>query len=70
MKSLDIFDSKLFFFIETSLREARKRIYSFLGLALSIIDLKMIPGELLDPSDLARAQTLRIYKPTEGIMIG
>ena len=70
MKNLSVFGSEPFFFINTSLKEARQSVCSLIGLALSIIDLKMIPGELLGPSDLTRAQTLHIHKPTEVIMIG
>ena len=70
MKNLSIFGSKLFFFIDTSLRETRESICSPIDLALLIIHLKIIPGELLDLPNLTRAQVFRIHKPTEVIMIG
>ena len=70
MKNLSVFGSKLFFFIEAPLGEAREGVCSSIGLALAIVDLKMIPGELLGPLDLTRAQALHIHKPSEIIMIG
>ena len=70
MKNLGVFSSKLFFFIDTSVEETRESICRPIGLALSIIDPKMIPGELLDLPDLTRAQALRIYELTEVVMIG
>lgn len=69
MKNLSIFSSKLFFFIKASLRKAREGICSCIGLVLLIIYLKMIPEELLGPTNLSGAQALYIYKPTKGIMI-
>ena len=49
-----------FFFILVSLRKTRQCICSPLYLALTIINPKMIPKELLGLTDLPEAQTLRI----------
>ena len=69
MKNLGVFSLKLFFFIDTSLGETRKSIYHSIGLVLLIINSKIIPGELLGPFDLTRAQVLHIHKLTVVIMI-
>ena len=69
MENLSVLSSKLFFFILTSLKEAKESICSPVGLALTIIDLEMISGELLSPTDLFRAQALRIYVLTEVIIV-
>ena len=39
-------------------------------LALTIVNSKMISGELLGPADLLEAQTLYIHETTKIIMIG
>ena len=70
MENLDVFSLKLFFFILTPLREARESIYSPICLALTIINPKMMSGELLGPTDLSGAQALCIYESTEVIMVG
>ena len=70
MENLGTLSSKLFFLIMAPLREAREGVYNTVCLVLMIIDLKMILRELLGPTDLARAQTLRVHKPTEVVMIG
>ena len=70
MENLGILSSKLFFFIRAPLREAKESICSPVGLALTIIDPKVISGERLSPTDLSRAQALCIYESTEVIMVG
>ena len=70
MKNSSILSSKLFFFILTPLREVRESICSPVSLALTIIDPKMISGELLGPIDLSGAQALCIYELTEVNMVG
>ena len=70
MKNMSVFGLKLFFFIETFLKEARYGICSSIGLALAILDLKMISEELLGPLDPTKAQTLCIHKPIEVVMVG
>ena len=69
MKNLCVFGLKLFFFIKASLREAKESIGSSIDLALLIIDLKMILGELLGLPDLIRAQILCVHKPMEVVMV-
>ena len=70
MKNLSVLSSKLFFFIFVSLRKTRQCICSPICLALTIINPKMIPGELLGPTDLAGAQALRIHETTKVVVIG
>ena len=48
----------------------RQSISSCISLALAIIDLKVIPENLLYPVDLPRAQAFGIDKPAEIVMIG
>ena len=62
MKNLSVLSLKLFFFIFVSLRKLRQCICSPIRLALTIINPKMIPGELLGPTDLPGAQTLCIHE--------
>ena len=69
MKNSSILSSKLFFFILTPLREVRESICSLVSLALTIIDPKMISGELLAPMDLFGAQAFCIHELTEVIMV-
>ena len=70
MKNPSAFSSQLVFFGLTLLREMREYICSPVGLALTILNPKMILGELLSLPDLSRAQALFIHKPTEVIIIG
>ena len=60
MKNLSVLSSKLFFFILVSLKKTRQCICSPIRLALTIINPKIIFKELLGPTDLPGAQTLRI----------
>ena len=69
MKNPSVFSSQLVFFGLTPLRETRECICSSIGLALPIINPKMIPGELLSLPDLSGAQALCIHEPTEVIMV-
>ena len=69
MENLGILSLKFFFFILNPLKEARKSICSLIGLALTIIDPKMISEKLLGPTDLSRAQALCIHESTEVIMV-
>ena len=64
MKNLHVFGLKFFFFIKASLEETQESI----GLALLIINLKIILEELLGLPDLTRAQSLCVYKLTEVVM--
>ena len=70
MENLGVLSLKLFFFIITSLRKAKEGVCSTICLVLTIINSKMIPRELLGLPNLVRAQTLRIHKSTEVIMVG
>ena len=70
MENLGVLSSKLFFFILTPLKDAKESICSPVGLVLTIIDPKMISGELLGPTDLFGAYALYIHKSTEVIIVG
>lgn len=65
-----MFLAKSFFFIRTPLGIKKKSIYSFIGLILIKVDLKMIPRELLGLFDITRAQIFFVYKLTEVVIIG
>lgn len=64
MQNLCIFGSKLVFFILILLKEIRKSVCNFIGLGFSIINLKVIPKELLGSPDLIKAQVLYDHEPT------
>ena len=70
MQDSSVFGLKLFFLIKSSLEEARESIYSPIGFTLTIINLKIVPRELLGPFDLLNAQTFYIHKPTEVVIVG
>ena len=70
MKNSSVLSPKLFFFILVSLKKSRQYICSPICLALTIINPKIIPGELLGPTDLPRAQTLHIHETAEVVVIG
>ena len=69
MKNLSIFSSKLFLFIDTSLKIARQNVYSSIALVLLIINLKMIFGKLFGLFDFSRTQFFYIYKSTKVIIV-
>ena len=69
MKDSVILSSELIFLILTFLSKPRQSICSCIRLALAIIDSKVITRELLGPTDLSRAQALRIYELTEVIVV-
>lgn len=70
MKNPSILHFYLVFFGLTFLREVRESIYSSISLALLIINIKMIPGELLGPLDLTYAEDLCIYEPIKVVVVG
>ncbi len=69
MKNLGVLISKSLFLGLASLGEARQGISRNISLSLTIIDLEVVSRELLGPADLTRAQTFRIYKLMEIIMV-
>lgn len=70
MKDLGILTSTLFSFVRASLGKARQGVSSSVSFTLSVIDSEMLPKEFLSPSDLTRAQALRVHKPTEVVVLG
>ena len=69
MENSSILSLKLFIFILTLLKEARESICSLVGLILTIIDPKMVSGELLGQTNLSGAQALCIHELPKVIMI-
>ena len=70
MKNLSILSLKLFIFIFVFLRKMRQYICSSICLILTIINKKIVPEELLGPTDLFRAETLYIHKVAKVVVIG
>ena len=69
MKNSSVLSPKLFLFILLSLRKTRQCVCSPIRLALTIINPKVIPEELLGPTDLAGAQALCIHETTKIVVI-
>ena len=64
LKDSSILSSKNFFLILALLKVVRQSISSFISLTLAIIDTEIVAEQLLDPTDLARAQALCIHELT------
>ena len=69
MQDLDILGKEGLFFFCTLLRISRQGISSSISLVLIIIDTKVVTRKFLGPADLPRAQTLRVYEPTEFVVV-
>ena len=69
MKNLGALSSKGLFLGLASPGEARQGISSRIGLSLTIVNLKVVPGEFLGPSDLLGTKALGIYESAEIVMI-
>ena len=69
MKNLAILSSELLLLILASLNKPRQSICSRIRLALAIIDPKMISREHLGPTELSKAQALRIHESMEVIVV-
>lgn len=70
MTNLSIFGLMHFFFIKTPMEKAKKSICSLIGLDLTIINSKVIPGEFLGLLDLTKVKNLYIHKLTEVDIFG
>ena len=70
VENLGVFSSKLFFLIITPLKEAKKDGCSFICLALTIIDLKVVTKEFLSPANLFGAQTLYVHELAGDVIVG
>lgn len=68
-KKFGFFQLKVFFYIEVSLKEEEKSIYSLISLALTIGDWKIIPEELLDLLNLTKTQTLCVNELIEVVRV-
>lgn len=69
MKNTSIFGLEFFFLILIPFRKTKKSICSSIGFFLTLINLKIVPRELLGPSNLIKAQILCIHQLTRVIMI-
>ena len=69
MQNLDVLPSESFFLLSTPLGVSRQGIGSSISLVLTIIDSEVVIKELLGPADLFGAQTLRVHKLAEVIVV-
>ena len=69
MKDSTIFGLEYIFFILVFLKKPWQSIYSYIFLALAIINLKIVLRKLLSLTDLLRAQTLWIHETTKVIVV-
>ena len=69
MKNLGILGLEFFFFALTSLGKLQQSISSCISLALSIINLEIVPGKFLSSLNLPRIQAFGIHKSMEIIVI-
>ena len=70
VEDFDVLGIESFFLFCTLLRVLRQGISSSVSLTLTIIDLKVVTREFLSPADLSGAQTLRVHKLLEVVMVG
>lgn len=70
MKSFSILISECFFLNLASLQEVKQGISSSICFVLTVINLKMVSRELLDPADLLKAQALSIHEIAKVVIIG
>ena len=70
VKNFDVLGSESLFFLCTLLKVSRQGIGSFISLALTIIDLKVVTREVLSQVDLPKAQTLQVYELAEVVVVG
>ena len=70
VQDFDVLGAEGLFLFCTLLRVSRQGISSSVSLALMVIDLEVVIREFLGPADLSGAQTLRVYKPAEVVVVG
>ncbi len=69
MQDLSILDLKSGLFFSTPLRVLWQGINSSINFALTIINLKVVPQQLLSPVDLPRTLAFHVYKTLEVVEI-
>ncbi len=69
MQNLEVFFSNSLFLGLASLKEAWQGVCSRICFFLAIIDVKMVPKELLGPANLSRVWTLGIYKLLKVVVV-
>ena len=70
MQDFDVLCSEGVFFLSVPLGISRQGISSSVSFALMIIDSEVVTREFLGSADLPGAQTLRIHKLSEVVMVG
>ena len=70
VQDFDILGAEGLFFFYTLLKVSRQDISSLVSLTLIIINLEVVTREFLGPANLTRAQTFRVYKPAEVVVLG
>ena len=70
MQDFDIFCSKSHFLLSTLLKVSRQNIDGFISLILTIIDSEVVTKEFLGPMNLSGAQTFRVHKLAEIVVVG
>ena len=69
MEDLSVVSFKLFFFIETPLKKAWQYVCYSIYFILTIINLKILTKNFLDPTNLTKAQTLYIQELLKVIIV-
>ena len=70
VQDLDVQSVKGLFLFCTLLKVLRQGITSFVSLALTIVNLKVVTRKFLGLADLSGAQTLYVHKPVEVVVVG
>ena len=70
VQDFDVLVLEGLFLLCISLRVSKQGVSSSISFALAIIDLEVVTREFLSPANLSGAQTLRIHKPAEVVVIG
>ena len=70
MKDLNIFSSKIFFFLLILLKVARKSINNCICFAQVVVNLKMVVGQLLCLPNLTKTKIFCVHKMTKVVVIG
>ena len=70
VQNLDVLCLESLFLRSTLLKASRQGISSSVSFVLTIIDSKVVAREILGLADLFGAQTLRLYKPTQVVVVG
>ena len=70
VENLDVLRSEGLFLLSTPLKVLRQGIGSSISLVLTIVYSEVVTRVLLGPVDLSEAQTLRVHKSAEVVVVG